>query len=270
MQAEAITNFFPDKRIYRFNDSRAAELKAWGVMDISFLDKDKITGEIQMDDRTGEPKEIQSRAPTNEIIFETQGDYEKFKAGISSPELYFAYALQDIDTEEAIRRSNAMSDSTIGKADLELKKQQAEKAKQQAEKAKQDAALAKRTEAGKKGSNLDKIREQGFNQFAGKLAAELGVAVSPDTAKKIAAISDNAKIRDKFLTGVKQALDPKDPTTRADFIESGVTEGLPREFMERMYGEFERGYEERADESAALSDGWFKSMYDSVLGFFVD
>jgi hypothetical protein len=40
--------------------------------------------------------------------------------------------------------------------------------------------------------------------------------------------------------------------------------------MERFYSNAERSYEERGEETDALSDGWFKNMFDSVLGIFTD
>jgi hypothetical protein len=143
MQADAITKFFPDKRIYRFNQRRATEEDAWGVMDISFLDKDKVTGEVTLDPLTGLPTEIQTKAPTNEIIFKTEGAYEKFKSGIVSPDLYLAYATENISTEMAIRKANAFADAAtkteVGTA--ELAKTKAQTGKLKAEEAKLRAEI---------------------------------------------------------------------------------------------------------------------------------
>jgi hypothetical protein len=276
MEAKAMTDLFPDKRIYKYDERASKQVdpatgKApFAVMNISFLDKDPVTGEVIVDEFTGLPKEIITKAPTDRAVFDTEADYINHIAGKASPEIYFATALRAKTTKQTIDESNAIAEAAAktqqGKSKLELEKQQAEEKKE-------SAALKKRTDpnlrAGK-GGNLDKIKEQGFNQFANNLTKELGVSVSADTARKIAAISDNSKIRGAFLTGVSKALDPDDPTSRSDFIESGVKQGLPREFMDRLFSQAEVAYEARGEETKALTDGWFSQVFDSLLGLFTN
>jgi hypothetical protein len=147
-EAQIMTDLFPDKRIYKY-DERATNTvdpktgkKPFAVMNLSFLDKDPITGEVKVDEFTGLPKEIITRQPTDKIVYETQEDYMKAMVGRASPEIYWSQAMQKLTTQQAIDKSNSIADaiskqpqgkSTLDKEAAQTAKLQAEEEKIRAE-----------------------------------------------------------------------------------------------------------------------------------------
>jgi hypothetical protein len=125
-QASVISKYFPDKRQYSNNPSMAATMSGidgkqpYMVWDVNYNKEDPVTGQLVPNPETGATEQIPSASGPK--VFWTKDDYTNFKAKLINPQVFTAFATQDITTDMAIKRDVAVSEAktktTAGQAAL--------------------------------------------------------------------------------------------------------------------------------------------------------
>jgi hypothetical protein len=279
--ADAMTKYVADGRAYRHKGYSEEDfevdpltgmpttVKTEGglpIWEVGTYKTDPETGKV-VSGKDGKPVFIP--LGVEDLTFKDENSWVDFISSNMNPDYHFALQAEE-RTYEATRRAQAdklkdtaaMADvvagTTKGAADIKLTQEKARLAGAQADAAAKEA---------KQKPGLSKIEQMGMKEFAKDLRAQFPEStISLETAKKIALTVDNEKVRTGVAEQIAKALDPDDPLTKTEVIKGFVGEGLPQEYMERLFEKAEMMAE--AEDVALGSDSWFKQFGSSIKSFF--
>lgn len=271
--AGAMTQYVGDGRAYRHKEYDENGMPVW---EVGTYETDATTGKPIADPSTGKPKFLSLKdedGNSRQITFKDAQEYTGFINSNMKPD--YLFGLQAAErTYDMTRRENKakldelrkekemLAETPQGKDTSALKKAQTRQASAAADKAEAQAAA---TKAGK----MSDAEVKAMGQLADDLRQHYpGSAIDPTTAKRMAAITSDPKVRARVAADISTALNSENQAMALeDFIKAGTSQGFPRAFMEKIVEEALTGYE-AAEEASVGSDGWIMNALQNLGNYF--